>query len=68
MAATLLADVDYPESQEVLVSKEVCLQFGIACLSGAVIGPFWLWLPCLPVSGGAWAGPQPASSAQSFVL
>ena len=31
----LLADVDHLESQEALVSKEVCLQFGIGCLSGA---------------------------------
>ena len=45
LAATLLADVNHPESQEVLVSKEVCLQFGRWCLSGAVIAPFWLWLP-----------------------
>ena len=29
---TLPADVDRPESQEVLVSNEVCLQFGIQCL------------------------------------
>ena len=39
------ADVDRPESQEVLVSKEACLQFGRGCLSGAVSAPFWLWLP-----------------------
>ena len=39
------ADVDRPESQEVLVSNEVCLEFGIGCLSGAMIAPFWLWLP-----------------------
>ena len=44
LAATLPADVDHPESQEVLVSKEVCLQFGIGCLSGAAIALFWLWL------------------------
>ena len=30
-----LVDVDRPESQEVLVSREVCLHFGIGCLSGA---------------------------------
>ena len=35
LAATLPGDVDRPESQEVLVSREVCLQFGIGCLSGA---------------------------------
>ena len=38
-------DVDRPEPQEVLVSKEACLQFGRGCLSGAAIVPFWLWLP-----------------------
>ena len=67
LAATFLADVDHPEFQGVLVSKGACLQFGRWFLSGATIVPFWLWLPCLPVSGGGWAGPQPASSAQSFV-
>ena len=45
LAATLLADVDCPESQEVLVSNKACLQFGRWCLSGATIAPFWLWLP-----------------------
>ena len=40
LAATLLADVDHPESQEVLVSNKVCLQFGIGCLSWAAIAPF----------------------------
>ena len=44
LAVTLWADVDRPESQEVLVSQEVCLQFGIGCLSGAAIAPFQLWL------------------------
>ena len=39
------ADVDHPEPQEVLVSKEACLQFGRQCLFGAAIAPFWLWLP-----------------------
>ena len=43
------ADVDRPEPQEVLVSKEACLQFYRQCLSGAVIAPFRLWLP---VTGG----------------
>ena len=38
-------DVDRPEPQEVLVSKEACLQFCRKCLSGAVIALFWLWLP-----------------------
>ena len=37
-------DVDRPEPQEVLVSKEACLLF-CRCLSGAVIAPFQLWLP-----------------------
>ena len=67
-AVTLPADVDHLESQEVLVSKEVCLQFGIGCLSGASIAPSGSGCPRLPVSGGGWASPQPASSAQSFVL
>ena len=46
------ADVDRPESQEVLVSKEACLQFGRYCLSGAAIAPFQLWLP---VTRGGWS-------------
>ena len=46
------ADVDHPESQEVLISKEACLQFGRYFFSGAVIAPFWLWLP---VTGGGWS-------------
>ena len=37
---TLPGDVNHPESQEVLVSNEVCLQFGNGCLSGAGIAPF----------------------------
>ena len=53
LAATLPADVDHPESQEVLVSREVCLQFGIGCLSGDVIALFRLWLP-LPAC--LWSG------------
>ena len=44
LAATLPADVDHPETPEVLVSNEVCLHFGIGCLSGAAIACFWLWL------------------------
>jgi len=35
-------DVDCPEPQEVLVSKEACLQLCRYCLSGAVIAPFRL--------------------------
>ena len=46
------ADVDRPEPQEVLVSKEACLQFCRSCLSGAAIAPFWLWLA---VIGGGWS-------------
>ena len=38
-------DVDCPEPQEVLVSNEAYLQFGIGCLSGAAIALFRLWLP-----------------------
>ena len=36
---------DHPESQEVLIIKEACLQFCRQCLSGAAIAPFPLWLP-----------------------
>ena len=46
------ADVGHPESQEVLVSKEACLQFGRQCLSGAAIAPSQLWPP---VTGGGWS-------------
>ena len=46
------ADVDRPESQEVLVSIEACLQFGRLCLSGAMIAPYRLWLP---VTRGGWS-------------
>ena len=41
----LPADVNCPESQEVLVSNEVYLQFGRGCLFGAAITHFQLWLP-----------------------
>ena len=57
------ADDDSPEPQEVLVSKEACLQFGRQCLSGAVITPFGSG--CLSPEGD---GQQQAISAQSFVL
>ena len=40
LAATLPADVDHPESQEVLVSSEAYLQFGRGCL---------FWGPRLPL-------------------
>ena len=46
------ANVNHPESQEVLVSNEACLQFGRQCLSGAAIAPFRLWLPA---TGGGWS-------------
>ena len=46
------ADVDHPDCQEVLVSKEACLQFYRQCLSGAAIAPFQLWLP---VTRGGWS-------------
>ena len=46
------ADVDHPEPQEDLVSKEACLQFCRQYLSGAAIAPFWLWLS---VTGGGWS-------------
>ena len=68
---TLLVVVDHPESQEVLVSNEACLQFGRGCLSGAAIAPFLVLAAlaaCLREGRGGWAGPQLPSSAQSFVL
>ena len=43
------ADVDRPDPQEVLVSKEACLQFYRECLSAGSIVPFRLWLP---ITGG----------------
>ena len=46
------ADVDHPDLQEVLVSKEACLQFYRECLSWAAITPFRLWLP---VTRGGWS-------------
>ena len=49
------ADDDHPEPQEVLVSKEACLQFGRYCLSGAAIAPFWPFQLWLPVAGGVWS-------------
>ena len=53
LAATLPADVDHPESQEVLVSNEACLQCplqalaALACLSPAGDGPVRSWLVLL---------------------
>ena len=75
MAATLQADVNCPESQEVLVSNwEPARSLVEDTVSGAEIAPFWFWLPpaCLPASGGGWAGVQLTSSPlvfdQSFVV
>ena len=39
------ADVNQPESQEVLVSNDSCLHFGRGCLSRDAIAPFRLQLP-----------------------
>ena len=51
------ADVDRPESQEVLVSNEACLQFARYCLSGAAIALFLLGLPSPAFhQAGGWAG------------
>ena len=63
--ATVLADVNHPESQEVLVSNwEPACSLVEDDISGAKIAPFQLWLPpaCLPASGRGWAGPQLARS------
>ena len=72
---TLLADVNRPESQEVLVSNQKPDRILVEdAISGAKFVPFrlWLLLACFPDSGGGWTGPQQASSplvfAQSFVL
>ena len=76
LAATLLADVNHPGSQENLVSnwEQACSLVGDA-FSEAEIAPR---LPALDVARlppclrRAWASPQPASSplviAQSFAL
>ena len=47
------ADGDCPEPQEVLVSKEACLQF--ESFYGAAIAPFWPFRLWLPVTGGGWS-------------
>ena len=65
---TLPVDVDHPESQAILFSNEAYLRFGRRCLSGALIAPFWLWLPSPACLQQEWASLQLASSAQSFVL
>ena len=56
------ADVDCPEPQEVLVSKEACLQFYSVSL-GLRLPPYGSG--CLSPEG---EGLQPAISVQSFVL
>ena len=78
LAATLPADVNHPESQEVFgkIWKPICSLVGDA-ISGAEFAPFWFRLgpasPLPPASSGGWAGLEPASSSQellspSFVL
>ena len=56
------ADVDRPDPQEVLVSKEACLQFYSVSL-GLRLPPYGSG--CLSWEG---EGLQPAISVQSFVL
>ena len=68
LAATLPADVDRPESQEVLVSKKPACSLVDDASLGPQLPPSGSGCPHLPVSSRGWAGPQPASSAQSFVL
>ena len=75
LAATLLADVNHPGSQEDLVSNwEPAHSLVEDAISGAEFGPRWLWLSaaCLSASGEEWADPQLASCplvfTQSFVL
>jgi len=68
LAATLLVDVNHPESQEVLVSNEACLQLVEDASLGPWLPRFQLWLPlpgCLRRGMGRSAA---TSSAQSFVL
>ena len=50
-----------------LAMKPACSLVDNASL-GPRLPPSGSGCPRLPVSGGGWAGPQPASSAQSFVL
>ena len=58
------ADVDRPDPQAVLVSKEACLQFYRYCLSGAAFAPFRVWLP---VTGGGWSAAGYLCSVLCFV-
>ena len=65
LAATLLADVKHPGSQEDLVSNwEPAHSLVGDAVSGAEFAPFWLWLSpaSLPASSRGWASPLPASS------
>ena len=58
--ATLLVDVNCPESQEVLVSNQKPARSLVEdAVSGAKFAHLWLWLlpSCFPDSGGGWAGP-----------
>ena len=50
-----------------LAMKPACCLVDDASL-GPLLPPSGSGCPCLPVSGGGWARPQPASSSQSFVL
>ena len=50
-----------------LATKPACSLVDDASL-GLRLPPFGSGCPLLPVTGGGWAGPQPASSSQSFVL
>ena len=77
LAATLPADVNHPESQEVFGERlEACLQFGRRCRLWGQVCLFPVLAgatsPLPPASSGGWAGPQPASSSlvfgPSFVL
>ena len=51
LAATLPADVNGPESLEVLVSNEACLQFGDASLGLRLPPPALAVLTCLSLAG-----------------
>ena len=64
---TFQADVDHPESQEVLAMKPACSLVDDTFLEPRS-HPSGSGCPRLPVSSGGWAGPQLVSSAQSFVL
>ena len=59
------ADVDHPESQEVLVSNEACSLVDNAS-HGPQLPASGSGCPRLPVTRGGWASLQLANSAQSF--